>query len=233
MIGDYYDRSFYLLLYFFCPIDYARHQKIHFRTSVITSITLYTRSFAIFDTILFIYYHSIIFMGHEGPPVPGEEQLPRQLPVPGVIPLRAEVLQINGKSWTISSLPRSSVLFNPADSTYTVFVHGANPMLTARMPDLFQQTEPEKPVGRIVLAEEKVMVAGMPIYLSPHERTLLDLLLKHEGEVLDYPTIHDFVWGDGPFDLIRDLGRIKQPIFSLRRKIEADPQHPQHITSAA
>ena len=171
-------------------------------------------------------------MGHEGSPVQGGKLLPRKSPVSGVIPLQAEDPHINGKFRTISSLPGSSVLFNPDESTYTVFVHSAKPLLTAHTPDLLLPAEPDRP-RRIALDEESedALVSGLRVHLSPQEFVLLKLLMNEDGKTVDFSTFKTSLWPDSSANYVNSKILISQLVHSLRQKVEVDPAEPQHIKS--
>ncbi len=64
--------------------------------------------------------------------------------------------------------------------------------------------------------------------VSPRELALLQLFSAREGEALDRITILDEVWGVKYEGTTRTLD---QHIALLRKKIEADPAHPRHITT--
>jgi len=67
-----------------------------------------------------------------------------------------------------------------------------------------------------------------PFDVSPREVALLQLFTSREGEALDRFTILDQVWGVKYEGTTRTLD---QHIALLRKKIEADPAHPRHITT--
>jgi DNA-binding response OmpR family regulator len=64
--------------------------------------------------------------------------------------------------------------------------------------------------------------------VSRRELALLRLFAAHEGEVLDRSRLLDEVWGVRYEGTTRTLD---QHIAGLRKKIEADPAHPRHITT--
>jgi two-component system, OmpR family, alkaline phosphatase synthesis response regulator PhoP len=64
--------------------------------------------------------------------------------------------------------------------------------------------------------------------VSPRELALLRLFSSREGEALDRSTILDEVWGVKYEGTTRTLD---QHIALLRKKIEADPAHPRHLTT--
>jgi two-component system response regulator RegX3 len=62
--------------------------------------------------------------------------------------------------------------------------------------------------------------------LSSLECSLLALLIRHEGHVLETETIIDRVWTN---NLMGDESLLKNLIYRLRRKIEPDPTIPRYI----
>jgi two-component system response regulator RegX3 len=62
--------------------------------------------------------------------------------------------------------------------------------------------------------------------LSSLECSLLALLIRHEGHVLETETIIDRVWSN---NLSGDESLLKNLIYRLRRKIEPDPTVPRYI----
>ncbi|HEY9595913.1 MAG TPA: helix-turn-helix domain-containing protein, partial [Spirochaetia bacterium] len=64
--------------------------------------------------------------------------------------------------------------------------------------------------------------------VTQRELALLRLFVSRPGEALDRDTIMDLVWGVRYEGTTRTLD---QHIAGLRKKIEADPAHPRHITT--
>lgn len=91
------------------------------------------------------------------------------------------------------------------------------------------QQQGEKPVFRsgdltVDLVRRIVTVGGQEVKLSPREYELLRLLVAHAGKVLTHKFLLREVWGgDG------DVQYLRIYIRALRQKIEANPEHPQHI----
>ena len=71
-----------------------------------------------------------------------------------------------------------------------------------------------------------VTKSGKPVSLTPTEFRLLQTLAENAGRVLTHQQLLDQVWG---YDSAEDTGYIKRYIWYLRRKLEEDPEHPQHI----
>ncbi len=69
-------------------------------------------------------------------------------------------------------------------------------------------------------------VAGQRVKLTPIEYSLLDCLLRHAGQVVSRGTLLRQVWGS---DKSPGVGSLNLYIYYLRRKIEHDPRHPEHI----
>jgi two-component system, OmpR family, KDP operon response regulator KdpE len=91
------------------------------------------------------------------------------------------------------------------------------------------QQQGEKPIFRsgdlaVDLVRRIVTVGGQEVKLSPREYDLLRLLVAHAGKVLTHKFLLREVWGgDG------DVQYLRIYIRSLRQKIEAHPERPQHI----
>lgn len=71
-----------------------------------------------------------------------------------------------------------------------------------------------------------VTKGGKAISLTPTEFRLLQTLAENAGRVLTHQQLLDQVWG---YDSAEDTGYIKRYIWYLRRKLENDPERPQHI----
>jgi two-component system KDP operon response regulator KdpE len=74
------------------------------------------------------------------------------------------------------------------------------------------------------LVRRKVAVAGREVKLSPRAFEILRLLVAHAGKVLTHKFILDEVW-----DGATDVQYLRVYVRTLRKKIEADPDHPQLI----
>jgi len=93
--------------------------------------------------------------------------------------------------------------------------------------------QPDTHAGRIVrgdiaidLAERRVTRGGQPVRLTPTEFRLLAALAEQPGHKLAARDILVKVWGNEYAD---DIENVKRYIHYLRRKLEADPEHPQLI----
>ncbi len=69
---------------------------------------------------------------------------------------------------------------------------------------------------------------GREFPLTPREVALLRLFLERDGQVVDRATLLDRVWGVRYEGTTRTLD---QHVAKLRRKIEADPARPLHLTT--
>jgi DNA-binding response OmpR family regulator len=79
---------------------------------------------------------------------------------------------------------------------------------------------------RVDFAQQRVFVRGQETELTPTEYRLLCELVKQPGRVLVSDYLTERVWGSG-YEEGDKL--IRQAIHRLRRKIEADPRHPEFI----
>jgi DNA-binding response OmpR family regulator len=75
-----------------------------------------------------------------------------------------------------------------------------------------RQYQAVTPAGTVVLKEKEVMI--------------LRLLSEHENEAVDRETILDRVWGFGAYPTTRTVDNF---ILALRKIVERDPRHPEHI----
>jgi len=73
-----------------------------------------------------------------------------------------------------------------------------------------------------------VLVDGRPIHLTPTEFRVLALLVGRRGWVVTHDEILAHVWGS---EYVGDRGLVKLYVWYLRRKLEADPAHPQRIVT--
>ena len=74
----------------------------------------------------------------------------------------------------------------------------------------------------------RVLKNGEPVSLTPTEFRLLVTLAQNSGRVLSHEQLLERVWG---YDTSEDEDYVKRYIWYLRRKIEDDPSHPQHIVT--
>lgn len=78
----------------------------------------------------------------------------------------------------------------------------------------------------IVFDEHLVTVGGRPVELTPTEYHLLETLARHVQRTVPTETLLAELWG-GEYG--RELEHVKHYIWTLRKKIEADPGEPKHI----
>jgi two-component system, OmpR family, KDP operon response regulator KdpE len=83
-------------------------------------------------------------------------------------------------------------------------------------------------VGDVVLdtRRHEVLVKGTLVHLSPTEFNLLELLVRHAGEIVTHRTLLHRVWGPEYAD---DTKLLRVYIAQLRNKIEAYPERPALI----
>ncbi len=78
----------------------------------------------------------------------------------------------------------------------------------------------------IDLDNRKVTISGQPIDLTPTEYRLLVLLANQPGRTIPSELLLQEVWGP---EYAGELKHVKHFIWSLRKKVEADPGDPRHI----
>ena len=91
------------------------------------------------------------------------------------------------------------------------------------------QVHGEQPIFRagdlsVDLVRRIVRVSDKEVKLSPKEYDLLRLLVQHAGKVLTHKFLLRELWDD-----LTDTQYLRVYVRQLRRKIEADPERPQHI----
>jgi two-component system KDP operon response regulator KdpE len=91
------------------------------------------------------------------------------------------------------------------------------------------QQQGERPIFKsgdlaVDLVRRTVTVRGEDVKLTPREYDLLRLLIAHAGKVLTHRFILSALWGAEA-----DVQYLRIYIRSLRQKIEAVPERPQHI----
>jgi two-component system KDP operon response regulator KdpE len=67
-------------------------------------------------------------------------------------------------------------------------------------------------------------VRGQEVKLTPREYDLLRLLVAHAGKVLTHRFLLHEIWGPEA-----DVQYLRIYVRSLRQKIEANPEQPQHV----
>lgn len=78
----------------------------------------------------------------------------------------------------------------------------------------------------IDLVQQQVRVAQQPVRLTPTEYKLLAYLFRHAGQVLNHEQILGHVWGR---ECLGSTEYIHVYIHRLRKKLEADPDHPRYL----
>lgn len=78
------------------------------------------------------------------------------------------------------------------------------------------------------LEQRRVLIEGEPVKLTPTEYRLLIFLFQHAGRVLVFKEILEHVWGAGYQD---NINYVHVCMSHLRRKLEADPEHPRYLRS--
>ena len=74
--------------------------------------------------------------------------------------------------------------------------------------------------------ERRVTVAGHPVDLTPTEYHLLETLARHANRTVPAETLLVEVWGP---EYAGEVEHVKHFIWTLRKKIEADPGDPKHL----
>ena len=75
-------------------------------------------------------------------------------------------------------------------------------------------------------ARHRISRGGIALELSRMEFALLDFLARNEGQVFSRDHLLEKVWG---YDFSGDTRTVDVHVSWLRRKIEADPAHPEHL----
>lgn len=76
----------------------------------------------------------------------------------------------------------------------------------------------------------QVWAAGKPAQLTPREHRLLQHFVRHRDTTLSHEDILEAVWGRTP-ESDRPTEVLKQYIWRLRQKVEADPDDPEIIVT--
>jgi two-component system, OmpR family, alkaline phosphatase synthesis response regulator PhoP len=74
--------------------------------------------------------------------------------------------------------------------------------------------------------KHEASLGSKPVKLSAKELEVLKYFIQREGEVITRDALLDDVWGYDTFPTTRTVDNY---ILTLRKKIEKDPAHPQHI----
>jgi two-component system, OmpR family, KDP operon response regulator KdpE len=82
----------------------------------------------------------------------------------------------------------------------------------------------------IDLAARVVERAGQAVHLTPTEWSILELLVRQRGRLVSRRRLLQQVWGPGER---RDTSYLRVYLAQLRRKLERDPAHPEHLITEA
>jgi two-component system response regulator RegX3 len=79
---------------------------------------------------------------------------------------------------------------------------------------------------RMDVSRHEVAVRGEPVALPPKEFELLEAFLRRTGRLLTRDFLIEEVWGA---DYFGDTRTLDVHVKRLRRKLETDPHHPNHL----
>ena len=85
----------------------------------------------------------------------------------------------------------------------------------------------EVPALRMELRNRRIYRGRQAVDLTAQECALLKVLAAHEGQVVSYEELHRTLWEYQESQMAHS--NLKQYIMRLRRKLEVDPRHPQHL----
>jgi len=80
----------------------------------------------------------------------------------------------------------------------------------------------------IDLPARQLLQRGQKVELSRTEWAILEILVRHAGQVVPHRTLHQYVWG-GVYTGDSANANLRNYIRYLRNKIEADPDHPVYL----
>lgn len=106
--------------------------------------------------------------------------------------------------------------------------------LTARVGAVLARAQPAPALSHGVRSgdlsidfdQRHVAVAGKPVELTPTEYHLLETLARHAGRTVPTERLLAEVWGP---EYAGEIDHVKHYIWTLRKKIEADPGDPRHL----
>ncbi|HZD15433.1 MAG TPA: response regulator [Pseudonocardiaceae bacterium] len=78
----------------------------------------------------------------------------------------------------------------------------------------------------IDLAAKHVTRNGAIVHLTPTEWGILELLVRHRGKLVSHRQLLTEIWGPG---YAAESHYLRVYLAQLRRKLEPDPSHPQHL----
>jgi DNA-binding response OmpR family regulator len=102
--------------------------------------------------------------------------------------------------------------------------------ILSRINDFSYASGPKIPIyDWLVLdpVQREVNVQGKVYKLTPIENALLNMLIKHKGDVVDADTLIERIWHSDP--TLSDRNVLRVHIHRLRQKLEADPTLPRVI----
>jgi len=80
--------------------------------------------------------------------------------------------------------------------------------------------------GKLIPAERSILLEGLePVHLTSLEMRLLYCLIGRRSYTVTSEELCQRIWGEGGGDVMR----LKNVVYRLRRKIEADPAKPRHL----
>ena len=82
----------------------------------------------------------------------------------------------------------------------------------------------------IDLTAKIVRRQGQDVHLTPTEWSILDLLVRHRGRLVSRHQLLAHIWG--PTER-KDTSYLRVYLAQLRRKLEHDPTHPEHLITEA
>ncbi len=80
------------------------------------------------------------------------------------------------------------------------------------------------------LAAKRVLRDGADVRLTPTEWHLLEVLVRSPGKLIGQQQLLQEVWGPG---YTTETNYLRVYLAQLRRKLEPDPSHPQHLITEA
>ncbi len=141
---------------------------------------------------------------------------------------RAPVIVLSGRT---GSGDKITALDAGADDYVTKPVHMEE--LLARLRAALRREDSGAPAGPIVIGRCEIDLAARtvhdratPVRLTPTEWRLLEILLRHPGQLVGTRRLLTEVWGPGAETSSHYL---RFHMARLRRKLEPDPARPQHL----
>ncbi|MGV9825701.1 response regulator [Gordonia sp. NPDC003429] len=97
-------------------------------------------------------------------------------------------------------------------------------------PDALEAPMVDAGAFRVDLSTKQVTRHGTPVHLTPTEWGILELLVRNEGKLVAQRDILAAVWGP---TYLNQTNYLRVYLASLRRKLEDDPAHPEHLLTEA